>query len=234
MKHLFAARGGRVYARLPVKTELVNRGDDLVEVLRRHVVAQAEPGDIVVMAEKPIAASQGRSYALAEIHPTRVARLLSRAVTRTPHGIGLGVPETMQLAIDEAGLPRILAAAAASVAGRVLRRKGWFYKVAGSTVEAIDGPTPNTLPPHNTHAKLGPADPDGVAAKLADYLTGEIGDAVGMAVIDANDLTANVLGASSGVDRKLVEYLMRDNPLGQGHEQTPVCLLRDLGPLPAI
>jgi len=26
---------------------------------------------------------------------------------------------------------------------------------------------------------------------------------------------------------------MRDNPLGQGHEQTPVCVLRRLGPLPS-
>ena len=55
-----------------------------------------------------------------------------------------------------------------------------------------------------------------------------------MVVIDANDLTATVLGASPGADRELVATLMRDNPLGQGHEQTPVCLLRDLGLLPAI
>jgi len=52
-------------------------------------------------------------------------------------------------------------------------------------------------------------------------------------VIDANDLTATVLGASLGADRRLVATLMRDNPLGQGHEQTPVCVLRPLGPLPS-
>ena len=115
------------------------------------------PGDLVVMAEKPIAASQGRSYALDEIHPTRLAKVLSKAVTKTPHGIGLGIPETMQLAIDEAGAPRIVAAAAVSAAGKVVGKRGLFYKVAGADVEAIDGPTWNTLPPHNTHAKLGPA-----------------------------------------------------------------------------
>jgi asparagine synthase (glutamine-hydrolysing) len=231
LKHLFAARAGRVYARLPLKTDLVGRGDSLEDLFRRQVVARVKPGDIVVMAEKPIAASQGRSFALDEIQPTRLARGLSRAVTRTPHGIGLGVPETMQLAIDEAGTARILAATAAAAAGKLVRRKGWFYRVAGSAVEAIDGPTANTLPPHNTQAKLGPADPDGVAAKLAQFVSDEIGGGVGMAVIDANDLTAKVLGASPGVDRDLVNYLMRDNPLGQGHEQTPVCLLRDMGPL---
>ena len=92
--------------------------------------------------------------------------------------------------------------------------------------------TANTLPPHNTHAKLGPADPDGVAAKLADFLSESAGGRVEMVVIDANDLTATVLGASPGVDRRLAAILMRDNPLGQGHEQTPVCVLRRLGSLP--
>jgi len=233
MKHLFAALGGTVWARIPLKTDLVGRGDDLDELFRRQVVAHVKPGDIVVMAEKPIAASQGRSYALDEIHPTRLAKVLSKAVTKTPHGIGLGIPETMQLAIDEAGAPRIVAAAAASAAGKVLGKRGLFYKIAGSNVEAIDGPTWNTLPPHNTHAKLGPADPDGVAAHLSTLLANAAGGPVGFVVIDANDLTATVLGASPGADRVLAATLMRDNPLGQGHEQTPVCVLRPLGPLPS-
>ncbi len=232
-KHLFAVAGGTVFARLPLHTDLVARDDDLDLVMEKHVVPHIEPGDLVVMAEKPIAASQGRSYALDEIHPTRLARVLSKAVTKTPHGIGLGIPETMQLAIDEAGAPRIVAAAAVSAAGKVVGKRGLFYKVAGADVEAIDGPTWNTLPPHNTHAKLGPADPDGVAAHLANVLSVAAGGRVEFVVIDANDLTATVLGASPGADRTLARRLMRDNPLGQGHEQTPVCVLRALAPLPS-
>ncbi len=231
-KHLFAAGYGAVWARLPLRTDLVGCGDDLVDVLRRHVVAHVRPGDVVMMAEKPIAASQGRSYALDEIKPGALARLLSRAVTRTPHGIGLGVPETMQLALDEAGAPRIIAAAAVSAAGKAVGKRGLFYKVAGPDVEAIDGPTHNTLPPHNTHAKLGPADPDGVAARLAAVLSDAVGGRVEFVVIDANDLSVTVLGASPGADRELAMKLMRDNPLGQGHEQTPVCVLRRVGSLP--
>ena len=233
-KHLFGVAGRTVFARLPLHTDLVGRGDDLDELMRRQVAGHVQPGDLVVMAEKPIAASQGRSYALDEIHPTRLAKILSRAVTKTPHGIGLGIPETMQLAIDEAGAPRIVAAAAVSAAGKVVGKRGLFYKVAGANVEAIDGPTWNTLPPHNTHAKLGPADPDGVAEHLADVLSAAVGGRVEFVVIDANDLTAAVLGASPGADRALAKHLMRDNPLGQGHEQTPVCVLRPLGPLPAL
>ena len=137
----------------------MERGDDLDDLLRRQVLPHVRTGDVVVMAEKPIAASQGRSYALDEIHPSRLAKLLSHSVTKTPHGIGLGIPETMQLAIDEAGAPRIVAAAAVSAAGKAVGKRGLFYKVAGANVEAIDGPTWNTLPPHNTHAKLGPEGP---------------------------------------------------------------------------
>ena len=59
------------------------------------------------------------------------------------------------------------------------------------------------------------------------------GGRVDFVIIDANDLTATVLGASPGADRALAATLMRDNPLGQGHEQTPVCVLRPLGRLPA-
>jgi len=237
-KHLFACVGGRVYARLPVRTDLVGRGDDLGDLFLRQVLPHVRPGDLVAIAEKPVAASQGRSYALDEIHPGRLARMLSRAVTRTPHGIGLGIPETMQLAIDEAGAPRILAATAAAAAGRVVGRRGWFYAVAGPTVEAIDGPTPYTLPPHNTHAKLGPAEPDAVAERLAGVLRDGLrteddapaSSPVHVAVVDVSDLDARVLGASAGADSALVRRLMLDNPLGQGHEQTPVCVLRDLGP----
>jgi len=241
MKHLFAAVDGTVYARLPVKTDLVGKGDDLDSLFRRQVLPHVRPGDVVAIAEKPVAASQGRSYPIAEIKPTRLARVLSKAVTRTPHGIGLGMPETMQLALDEAGAPRIVAAAAAAAAGRVVGRRGIFYKIAGPTVEAIDGPTPYTLPPHNTHAKLGPVDPDGVAARLSALLSREAPRSaaggngrpavIGVAVVDASDLDVNVLGASPGVDRALVRRSMLDNPLGQGHEQTPVAVLRPLGRL---
>jgi len=81
-----------------------------------------------------------------------------------------------------------------------------------------------------------------VAARLADLLTREAPRAVasgnghlaavGVAVVDASDLDVHVLGASVGVDRRLVRRLMLDNPLGQGHEQTPVAVLRPLGRLP--
>ena len=55
MKHLFAGADGQVYARLPIHTDLVGRGDDLHDLYRRQFVQHVRPGDVVVMAEKPSA-----------------------------------------------------------------------------------------------------------------------------------------------------------------------------------
>lgn len=249
-KHLFATARRRIWARLPIKTGKLMRGDSLDAFVTEYAGPVVRSGDIMVIAEKPVAISQGRSWPIEEIKTTWLARVLTKAVTKTPHGIGLGIPQTMQLALNEAGAPRILLAAVASAVGRILGVRGVFYKIAGPTVEAIDGPTAGTLPPYDSQAKLGPKDPMGVAAHLAEMLsasTDGIGsrsgtapgngaggtNTVGVAIIDASDLSVKVLGHSAGVDPAVVATLMRDNPLGQGHQQTPIAVLRIVGELPA-
>jgi hypothetical protein len=174
----------------------------------------------VAVSERVVAITQGRSHPMSEIRPGRLARFLVRFVTRPGYGIGLGTPETMQLAIDEVGAPRILLAAAVSGITKPLGIHGLFYRIAGPQAAAIDGPTSYTIPPYNQAATLGPRDPDGAARALAAALDRPV------AVIDANDAGCNVLGASPGLDRRLVIRLFADNPLGQSREQTPICVVR--------
>ena len=233
-RHLFAQRAGRAYARAPLPSTLIGSGDDLGAAVAAALDQAARAGaplaagDVVAVSEKVVAISQGRSLPVSEIRPSRLAVALSRAVTRTPIGIGLGIPATMQLAIDEVGAPRVIAAAAAAAVTRPLGVRGVFYRVAGPAVAAIDGPTPHTMPPYNTHAKRAPAEPDGVAAGLADMLSRRAGGSVGVAVVDTNDLGAAVLGASPGVDRELLVDLLRDNPMGQEGQGTPFLLVREV------
>jgi asparagine synthase (glutamine-hydrolysing) len=233
-KHLFMAgpAGDAIYARVPVRSALVVAGDDL-ELLVQEAIEGAgagslglRPGDVVAVSEKIVAISQGRSFPVDTVRAGVLARVLSRGVAKSPAGIGLGIPATMQLAIDEAGAARIVLAAAASALARLAGRHGTFYRVAGARVSAIDGPTTGTIPPYDRHAKLPPSDPDGVAASLAARLGKEAGGTVGVAVVDANDRGVAVLGASAGTDRELVCWLFGDNPLGQGAEQTPIALVR--------
>jgi len=236
-RHVFACGpdGRTVYGRAPVRTPRIEAGHDLDRIVTDSVLAVEggrlgiEEGDIVAVSEKAVAVSQGRSYPVSSIRAGLLARSLCRLVSKGPAGIGLGIPATMQLAIDEAGAGRILLATAAAGVTRLAGRHGTFYRVAGGRVAAIDGPTAGTLPPFDTHAKLPPSDPDAVADRLARRLAEEAGGTVHVAVIDANDRGVVVLGGSRGLDRQLVAWLFGDNPLGQGTEQTPVALIRYVG-----
>lgn len=219
-RELHAAIDGVVYARHPVRTHLVTAADDAAEVARSHVGPLGDDVAFVAVSERMVAITQGRSHPMSEIRPGGLARFLVRFVTRPGYGIGLGTPETMQLAIDEVGAPRILLAAAVSGLTKPLGIHGLFYRIAGPQAAAIDGPTSYTIPPYNQAATLGPKDPNGAARALAAAVDRPV------AVIDANDAGCNVLGASPGLDRQLVRRLFADNPLGQAAEQTPMCVVR--------
>ena len=221
-RELHATLNGIVYARHPVRTHLVTTADEAADVVTRYVGAIGEDVRLVAVSERMVAITQGRSYPIKDIRPGRLARLLERFVTRPGYGIGLGSAETMELAIREVGAPRILLAAAASAVTRPFGIHGVFYRVAGPQAKAIDGPTSYTIPPYNQAATLGPKDPDDAARALAASLGAPV------AIIDANDAGCAVLGASPGVDRRFVERLFADNPLGQAREQTPVCVVREV------
>ena len=225
-RSLHASLAGVVYARHPVRTHLVTAADDAAEVVRRYAGELPDDVRLVAVSERMVAITQGRSYPMDQIHPGRLARLLVRFVTRPGYGIGLGTAQTMQLAIDEVGAPRILFAAAASALTKPFGLHGVFYRLAGRQAAAIDGPTSYTIPPYNQAATLGPREPDAAARTIAAAVGAPV------AIIDANDAGCAVLGASPGVDRRFVQRLFADNPLGQAREQTPVCVVREV-PWPA-
>lgn len=213
---------GQEWARYPVRTHVVQPGEDIAEVVRQYAAPHLQPGDVLAISEKVVAICQRRAFPIEELQPRPLARWLSRYVTKTPHGIGIGSPVTMELALREAGVWRILLAAAVAAITKPLGIRGMFYRIAGRSVAAIDGPTPYTLPPYNRYASLAPKNPN----KVAQHIAEELG--VPVAIVDANDLGVEVLGASRGLNRALVTELFRDNPLGQGSQQTPLCILRRL------
>jgi hypothetical protein len=141
---------------------------------------------------------------------------------KTPHGIGLGMPETMEMALREVGTPRILFASAVSVVGKKLfHKKGWFYKVAGYRARSIDGPCHNTIPPYNHYVVLGPLEPDKVAKEIKDRIGFDV------CIVDINDLEGQILGVSDKhLDKELYARILKDNPLGQDDQQTPMGVIR--------
>jgi hypothetical protein len=217
---------GAVYDRIPVKTRLILKGDDLLEAIAEGLAESSitiRDDDILFVSEKAVGASQGRYFVLDDgaLKPRRLARLLSRFVTRSPSGIGLGMPETMECALRECGTVRILFAAFVGALGKLAGRRGDFYRVAGHRARSIDGPTSGTIPPFNNAVSLAPDDPEGVSETLSNRF------GCSAAVVDINDLGGNILGAyPPELDRKLLIEVLRDNPLGQGHESTPAGLIR--------
>ncbi len=167
---------GSSFARIPIRTHVVMHGDELDPFVRQYAEGVVQPGDILFVTEKIVAITQGRSYPIESIEPRRLARFLSRFVVRTPHGIGLGMPETMEMALRECGTLRILFAAAVSAVTKLFGRKGDFYRVAGDRARAIDGPTEGTIPPYDRSVVLGPERPREVAAHLKSLVGGHADD----------------------------------------------------------
>ena len=213
---------GVKYRRLAIRTHLITIEDDIVDVVMKYAPPETlEPGDIVFITEKAVGCTQGRAIKLSDIHPRPLARFLSNHVTKTPAGIGLGMPETMEMALQEVGTPRILLAAAAGALGKLLGRRGWFYVVAGRKAASIDGPCSYTIPPYNEYVSLAPAEPDEVARRIADAIGYPV------AIADLNDLGGEILGTSDPkMDRELLVRILKDNPLGQEGQQTPMGIIR--------
>jgi F420-0:gamma-glutamyl ligase-like protein len=222
-KKLEVVIDGQRYERIPIKTHVVMRDDVLLEVVEKYAGGLVRDGDVLFVTEKIVGITQGRAFPLEDIAPRKLAVTLSKYVTKTSHGIGLGIPETMEMALRECGTIRILFAAAVSAVTKLFGRKGDFYRIAGDKARAIDGPTSGTIPPYNKAVVLGPERPREVARHLKEML----GGSAEVAVVDINDLGGNILGSTldKAGDRRLVAIL-KDNPLGQGHQSTPLGVVR--------
>ena len=214
---------GSSYARIPIRTRVVMPGDDLDEFIREYAADAVREGDLLFVTEKIVAITQGRSYLVEDIKPRKLALFLSKYVTRTPYGIGLGMPETMEMALRECGTIRILFAAAVSAVTKLFGRKGDFYRIAGDKARAIDGPTSGTIPPYNKAVVLGPERP----REVAQHVKSLLGGVPEVAVVDINDLGGNILGSTLDKEgEKRLVAILRDNPLGQGHQSTPLGVVR--------
>ena len=220
-KNLNIEIDGVEYMRSPCKTHVVMKEDDLGEVLDKYTKDIRQPGDILFVSEKVVAITQGRAFPISEIKPSWLAKFLVKFVYKSPYGIGLGSPYTMQLAIKDVGVPRLLLGCLAAAVTKPFGVRGVFYKVCGPRAYAIDGPCDCTIPPYNRYAKMAPKDPDKVARKMKEKLGLEV------IVLDANDLNVDILGKSSkDLDVKFLKALFKDNPLGQNSQQTPIALVR--------
>ncbi len=221
-----AMRGGMAYLRLPVRTRRITEKDDLFALLKEYVAAHIKPSDIVFVSEKIVALTQGRIVRIADVKTSALARFLSRRVrnnvgTEKFRGYGHGTAPAMQLLIDEAGVPRVLFAAAVAALTRPLGIRGAFYFLIGKRAKSVDCPMSFDIEPYTHCAKRPPLNPPGVARAIRDLL------GVDAVIVDANYIGAFSLGKSNRkISESFIRALLKDNPAGQADEMTPFLIIR--------
>lgn len=225
-KNLEATAGGARYLRLPIRTRLIERGDDLMALLAEYVAPHLRPSDLLFISEKIVCITQGRMIPTKDVVTSPLARLLAGKVRNhvgTPQfrGLGHGTAPAMQLLIEEAGYPRVLFAAAVAAVTRPLGIKGAFYYLVGKQAKSIDCPMSWTLAPYTEYAKKAPLRPNDVARAVKERFGAET------VIVDANYRGAFSLGKStSRISEKFIRELLHDNPAGQDSEMTPFFIVR--------
>ncbi len=243
------APAGSLWLRWPIRTEAIGPGAQLPSALawylgttltelrsrRRYAEALRGPWFAVVSA-KVLAVAQRRVSPLWNVQHGQTARLLARvAGPRLPL---LREPWSAQVALDEVGAARLLAAVTAARLG------------LSGLVERLlpDGapvflPRAEAMPPADSAVVRAPVDADGTAEALVAALRYSLPSAVfqtlaGCAVVRADETGSRVLGYGPGpftdavpFPADLVARACADNPAGQGREQTPLLLILE-APVP--
>lgn len=212
---------GQKYLRIMVKTHFINEGEDVGQVIVRYVEDIYRPGDHCVISETMLGNAIGLAIDQSQIKPGWWAKRLYKFVKRTKHGRGIGTPEKMQVAIELAGLWRILLATAVSAITKLFGLKGWFYRVAGDKVRSIDGQSGGPDGPYWTKVILPLHDPNKAAREVAASCGYPV------VIADINDLGGSIKGWSHPESKQLdFADILRDNPMGQTITMTPLALVR--------
>jgi len=212
---------GQEYRRLAIQTHFVQRKESYFELYAKYVEPLAEAGDILSWSEKIITLCQDHTVDIEDVKLGWWAKNLSKLATSNDAGIAMDEPYKLQLAINLAGLPRILFAVFCGGVGKILGKNGWFYKVAGHNIAGIDGfYSRSSFKEYHTMAMLGPREPDRVCIELYERF------AIANAIVDANDFGCVLLGSAQLPDKEVFMKIIKDNPAGQSDEMTPLILIK--------
>ena len=204
---------------LPIPTRILTDADDIVDVIEYYAGAEVTADDLVCCAESVVAVTQGRFVRPEEIKISWLAKFLCRFI---PDYGSLATPHGMQSLMDAEGKWRVTAALFAGFLGKLVGKKGLFYKWGGKEAALIDDVT-GTMPPFDKVIVYGPAEPEQVATRIRDRV-----GAFGGMIADVNDLKrSRVVGVSDGVNGELASQLLLDNPFGNASQKTPICIIKN-------
>ena len=205
-----------------IRTHFITISDKLDDIVSRYVLPDAQANDIIVLCEKIVSIIQKRVVYKKDVKLGFWAKFLSKFAMKTPYGFSVGNPYKMQVAINLAGLPRILFASFLSGLGKLSGIRGIFYRVAGHQISQIDGFYGKAFAQYSEMGILGSKDSDKVCQELKDKF------GFSFVIADVNDLGGNIIGKSSDLKDKEEEILqvLKSNPAGQSNQQTPIVIIK--------
>lgn len=223
---------GKRFERYAVNTHFIERGENLSELIGRYVKPLYKDGDIVAIGEKVVSMCQDNTVEKKDVKIGLLAKIMSKfAKKNSDAGIGMGEPYKLQLAINMKGAPLILWAAFCGAVAKVFGKRGVFYEIVGQDIAGIDGFYMHSVfDTYHDLAVLNPEDPFGACRKIFEE------QSVSNMIIDANDISVEILGFSDDLKEYSEEFLadlVRDNPAGQDDELTPFIIIRDIKDAPA-
>jgi len=207
------------YEIIPVPTRILTIHDNIVEAIIEYGADKIGPNDVICSAESVVAITQGRAKRPEDFEPCFLAKVLSQLF---PSRGSIAGWNSMQSLMDVEGKYRVLLAVICGFFAKCFGKAGVFYQMAGEQARLIDDVT-GTMPPYDKHIVYGPAHPAEVAEAIK-LATG----CYGAAIADVNDLKRScVLGVSKGVDPRLIEKILIDNPFGNASQKTPICIIKN-------
>lgn len=207
------------YSLLPVKTRILTHRDDVIDAIEHYAKDSVTDQDVVCIAESVVAITQKRYIRPQELKPGFLARTMCYFV---PQKGSLSSCYGMQAAINKEGALRFVVAMLCGMVAKVFGIGGVFYRLAGPTAALIDDVT-GTMPPYDKHIVFGPTDAEQIAEKIKQRL-----GCFGAVVADVNDLKRSlIVGASQGVDRAKVAYMLVHNPFGNASQKTPIVVIKN-------
>lgn len=211
-----------IYERVPIKTHLIQFGEDLILLLKKYVTEEHKKGDWVAISEKVVSVCQNNVRHISTVKAGWLAKLIVKGVKKYPNDIGFSRPEKMQLVVELAGTPRIIFAMTLGVIGKIFGIRSIFWRLVGHRASEIDGFNPDSMYPYTEYAALPPQNPEKVCREIESKLN------IPAAIIDGNNINVKIISQSAGVPvaKKMARLILLDNPMGQDDELTPFILIR--------
>jgi hypothetical protein len=210
------------YERIPIKTRLIQFGENLASLIERYVSPKIKNGDWLAISEKVASVCQNNVRHISTVKAGWLAKLIVKGVKKYPNDIGFSKPEKMQLAVELSGQPRMILAIILGAISKLFGIRGIFWIIAGKRVAEIDGFNPASMYPYTEYAALPPKDPGKICQEIEDKL------GIPTAIIDGNNINVKIISQSRNVpvDKKTSRLILLDNPMGQEDELTPFVLVR--------